>query len=155
MERIVDKVVVLACCLACFAVLPWGVALLLALLCSVAASALGEVLRRRLASVPALAYVLAALVWPPFAAFLALAAYDLSRDDHPLVRWCWLLPALSALVRLDAVLALLMALACALALLLSYRTRRFQAELAADRRRRAGRQVTWRARELRQRGRHG
>jgi hypothetical protein len=61
MERIVDKVVVLACCLACFAVLPWGVALLLALLCSVAASALGEVLPRRLASVPALAYALAPL----------------------------------------------------------------------------------------------
>lgn len=152
MERIVDKVVVLACCLACFAVLPWGVALLLALLCSVAASALGEVLRRRLASVPALAYVLAALVWPPFAAFLALAAYDLSRDDHPLVRWCWLLPALSALVRLDAVLALLMALACALALLLSYRTRRFQAELAAYRRLRDDVQETSLALEEKNRG---
>ena len=152
MERIVDKVVVLACCLACFAVLPWGVALLLALLCSVAASALGEVLPRRLASVPALAYALAALVWPPFAAFLALAAYDLSRDDHPLVRWCWLLPALSALVRLDAVLALLMALACALALLLSYRTRRFQAELAAYRRLRDDVQETSLALEEKNRG---
>ena len=150
MERIVDKVVVLACCLACFAVLPWGVALLLALLCSVAASALGEVLPRRLASVPALAYALAALVWPPFAAFLALAAYDLSRDDHPLVRGCWLLPALSALVRLDAVLALLMALACALALLLSYRTRRFQAELAAYRRLRDDVQETSRGRIARE-----
>ena len=139
MERIVDKVVVLACCLACFAVLPWGVALLLALLCSVAASALGEVLPRRLASVPALAYALAALVWPPFAAVLALAAYDL-------------LPALSALVRLDAVLALLMALACALALLLSYRTRRFQAELAAYRRLRDDVQETSLALEEKNRG---
>ena len=63
-----------------------------------------------------------------------------------------LLPALSALVRLDAVLALLMALACALALLLSYRTRRFQAELAAYRRLRDDVQETSRALEEKNRG---
>lgn len=152
MERIVDKAVVLACCLACFAVMPWELALLLALLCSVAASALGEVLPRRFASVPALAYALAVLVWPPFAAFLALAVYDLMRDDHPAIRWCWLLSALSAFVRLDAALAFLMALACALALLLSYRTLRFQAELAAYRRLRDDVQETSLALEEKNRG---
>lgn len=134
MERIVDKAVVLACCLACFAVLPWELALLLALLCSISAAALAEVLPRKLFSVPALAYALAALVWPSFTAFLALAVYDLARDDHPAVRWCWLLPALSALVRLEVEPALLIALSCALALLLSLRTKRSQVELAAYRR---------------------
>lgn len=134
MERVVDKAIVLACCLVCFALLPWKLALLLALLCSVAAAALSEVLPPRFAAIPALAYALAALAWPLFAAFLALAAYDLVRDDHPIVRACWLLSALSALVRLDVEVSFLVALTCALALLLSLRTRRFQAELDAYRR---------------------
>lgn len=152
MERIVDKAIVLVCCLACFAVLPWEVALLLALLAAVAASALGEALPERFAFVPALVYALAAFAWPSFAAFLALAVYDLARDDHLAIRWCWLLPALSAFVRLEAALALLMALACAMALLLSYRTRRFQTELAAYRRLRDDVQETSLALEEKNRG---
>lgn len=134
MERVVDKAIVLVCCLACFAVLPWQLALLLALLCSVASAALAEALPRKYVAAPALAYALAALAWPPFAAFLALAVYDLVRDDHPIVRACWVLPALFGMIRLGVEAAWPMALACALALLLSVRTGRFQAELGAYRR---------------------
>ena len=152
MERIVDKAIVLVCCLACFAVMPWEVVLLLALLAAVAASALGEALPERFAFLPALVYALAAFAWPSFAAFLALAVYDLARDDHLAIRWCWLLPTLSAFVRLEAALALLMALACAMALLLSYRTRRFQTELAAYRRLRDDVQETSLALEEKNRG---
>lgn len=134
MERVVDKAIVLICCLACFAVLPWRLALLLALLCAVVVAASSEVLPPRFAAAPALAYVLAALIWPSFGLFLALAVYDLARSDHPVVRACWIPSALSGAVRLDAEAAMLMALASGLALLLSLRTKRFQEELDAYRR---------------------
>lgn len=134
MERVVDKAIVLACCLACFAVLPWELALLLALLCAVAATALAEVLPRRFAVLPALAFALVALVQPAFAVFLPVAVYDLARDERPAVRACWTLPLLSAFVRLEWTAALLVALVCAVSLLLSFRTRHAHAELAAYRR---------------------
>lgn len=134
MERVVDKAIVLVCCLACFAVLPWELALLVALLCCVAAAALGETLPRRFASLPAFAFALAALVHPAFAAFLPVAVYDLARGEHPVMRVCWVLPLLSAFVRLEWTAALLVALTCAVSLLLSFRTRRAHAELAAYRR---------------------
>lgn len=134
MERIIDKAIVFVCCLACFVVVPWELALLLALLVAVAASALGEVLPQRFATLPALAFALAALAWPSFAAFLPLAVYDLVRDDRPVVRTCWALPLLAAVARLGSEAALLVVLVCAVAFLLSYRTRRAQDELAAYRR---------------------
>ena len=130
MERVIDKAIVLVCCLAGFAVLPWEPALLAALLCAVAAAALAEVLPARFAMLPGLAFALAALVVPVFAAFLPLAVYDLARASHPVVRACWVLPALAAFARLPHAAALVVLVACAVAFLLSFRTRRAQADQA-------------------------
>ncbi|WP_080802117.1 sensor histidine kinase [Arabiibacter massiliensis] len=152
MERIVDKAIVLACCLASFLVLPWSVALLVALLVAVGAAALGEVLPPRFASLPALAFALAALAWPAFVAFLPLAVYDLVRDDHPAVRACWALPLLAAFARLPFAASLLVVLVCAVSFLLSFRARRTQHELAAYRRLRDDVQETSLALEEKNRG---
>ena len=152
MERVVDKAIVLVCCLASLVLLPWEPALIVALLVGVAASAAAELLPRRFASLPGLAYACVALVLSSFAAFLALAVYDLLRDDHPAVRLCWLLPALAAAVRLPLEPVAIIALACAVASLLSLRTSRAQSEQAAYRRLRDNVQETSIALEEKNRG---
>ncbi len=78
MERIVDKLIALACCagpLALTGVTPGGVAMLLA---SLACSLAVEVVPSRFALVPPAAYCAASLVLPVGAAFAALPAYDLA-----------------------------------------------------------------------------
>ena len=134
MERVIDKAIVLVCCLAGLVVLPWESTLVVALLVAVVASAVSEVLPRRFASIPALAFAFSALVSPVFALFLPLAAYDLARDEHPALRVCWVLPALAAAVRLPFSATVIVFLACAVAFLLSFRTSRMQDEQVAYRR---------------------
>ena len=134
MDRVVDKAIVLVCCLAGLAVVPWEPALLVALLVSVVATAAAEVLPRQRASLPALAFALVSLVSPAFAAFLPLSVYDLARDDHPAVRACWAIPALAAVVRLPSTASVVLLIACAVAFLLSFRTQRASVEQAEYRR---------------------
>lgn len=134
MERVVDKAIVLVCCLAGLVMVPWEPALIVALLVAVVSAAAAEVLPRRGGVLPPVAFAAVALALPPFALFLPFAVYDLACDDHPVLRVCWVLPALAAAVRLplDAVVVVL--LACTVAFLLSFRTCRSQAEQAAYRR---------------------
>ena len=134
MERVVDKAIVLVCCLAGLVAMPWNPMLLVALLVSVVASASAEVLPRRRASLPALAFAVAALASPAFAVFLPLSVYDLVRDDHPAVRACWALPVLAAAVRLPVIAFAVLLIACAVAFLLSLRTQRASVEQADYRR---------------------
>ena len=91
-------------------------------------------------------------LWPAFTVFLPLAVYDLARDDHPVVRASWLLPALAAFLRLPLPLFAIMLLACAVSVLLSYRTFRAQTEQAAYRRLRDSVQETSLALEEKNRG---
>ncbi|MEG1826363.1 MAG: histidine kinase [Gordonibacter sp.] len=134
MERVIDKAIVAVCCLACLAVLPWEAGLLVALLCAVAATAFAELPGKRIALIPGLAYAAVALALPAFSPFLPVVAYDLFRNEHPLVRWCWTLPTLAALVRLPVFAAIIVVLACVVSCLLSFRTRRSMVEQAAYRR---------------------
>ena len=67
------EAIVLVCCLAGLAVVPWEHLLLVALLVSVVAAAAAEVLPGRWAALPPLALALAALALPSFALFLPLA----------------------------------------------------------------------------------
>ena len=152
MERVVDKAIVLVCCLAGLAVVPWEPLLLVALLVSVVVAAAAEVLPRRFSALPPLAVALVALALPAFALFLPLAVYDLARDDHPAVRACWALPALAAAVRLPLPATFVLLLGCSLAFLLSYRTHRSQTEQAAYRRLRDSVQETSLALEEKNRG---
>lgn len=133
-ERVIDKAIILVCCLACLIVLSWEPALLVALLCAIASAAFAESPRKNIASVPSLGYVAVALVVPAFSPFLPVVIYDLLRSDHPLVRWCWTLPALAAVLRLPFFVAVIIALACAVSCLLSFRTRRSMTEQIASRR---------------------
>lgn len=131
MERVIDKGIVLVCCLAGLVVQPWNPVLLVALLCSVVVASLSETLPQRFALIPALVFSILALMVPAFAVFLPLSAYDLARDEHPAVRLCWLVPALAAVVRLPQAVSVVIVLTCAVAFLLSFRTRRAQNEQEA------------------------
>lgn len=124
MERVIDKAVVLACCLVGLVALRWELALLVALLCALATSGFAEIMPKRFVALPAFAYALVALVVPVFSAFLPLVAYDLSRDNRSLVRACWILPVLVACVYLPLLSVCVIVLSCGIAFLLSLRTRR-------------------------------
>lgn len=122
MERVVDKTIVLICCLAVLVSVSWEPALLVAMLVAIGASALSEMLPQRVMPIPSLAFALVTLVLPPFAVFLPLSVYDLARDEHAVVRMVWLLPMLVTLVRSTPISAVAFLLACAVAFLLSLRT---------------------------------
>lgn len=131
----IDKAIIVACCLANFAVLPLEAPLLVALLCSVAAASLAEVMPPRFASLFAGVYAVVALVGAPFAAFLPVVVYDLARDERQILRFCWVLPAMAALMNLPAISAAIVLVMCAVAFLLSYRTQRTACEQVSFRRR--------------------
>lgn len=122
MERVVDKTIVLICCLTILVSVSWEPVLLVAMLVAIGASALSEMLPERVMPVPSLAFSLVALVLPPFAVFLPLSVYDLARDEHAVVRLVWLLPMLVTLVRSTPISAVAFLLACAVAFILSLRT---------------------------------
>lgn len=133
MERVVDKAIVFACCIACLSMQPWETALLVALLCSATCASFAEVLPRRFASLPSLFFALASLVVPACASFLPLAVYDLARSRYRTVRVCWVLPVVVVVARFSQFVGLAVTVACVIAFLLSFRTSRAQREHAAYR----------------------
>ncbi len=134
MERVVDKVIVLLCCLASLAVVSWEPAFLVALLLAVAQTAISEAVPRRYSSIPALVFSATALFYLPFALFLPLSVYDMVRDARVAVRICWILPALGAAFRLSPASAVVVVLACGVACLLSFRAGKAESEQIAYRR---------------------
>ena len=139
MDRIIDKAIVLACCALTLAVASWEGATTVALLVAIAASALCELIGRRKAFVPALAYAAAACVAPPLATFLPLAVYDLSRADALWLRFLWAIPAAVSIARngVDgAAQAFALVGGCAVAFLLGYRSKHVERARAKDRQRR-------------------
>lgn len=79
MERIADKLIMLACCAVPLALLGTSPVSVGALLVALACAFLAELLPGRASVAPAVAYCLAALALPVGAAFVALPAYDLAR----------------------------------------------------------------------------
>ncbi len=141
-ERAIDKAIVFACCLVGFVVLPWEPVLLVALLCSLAASALAEVLPSRFAIIAPLACAVAALAIPAFLPFLPLCVYDLMRSRQLLLRVCWVIPAAAAFFSLPVLVAAIVVVACAVSLLLSLRMQHAALEQTEFRRRRDDLQET-------------
>ena len=90
MERIVDKLIVLACCAGPLALVGTSRASVCMMLLAMTCSFLAELLPARVSVAPAAACCLVALALPEGSVFTALAAYDLARSS----------PALSALAAL-------------------------------------------------------
>ena len=134
MDRIIDKTAVLACSALSLAVVAWSSGQVVALLAAVLATALADVLPRRFASAPALAYAGACLVAPAFGAFLPLAVYDLASDARPALRAVWLLPLFVCAFHLEGPALLVMLFACLLSFMLARRTVRSQRERVEARR---------------------
>lgn len=148
MNRLIDKLIVLACCLAAASLLPLATATVVGAAAAVACAGAGEVAGDRtcgrLARVAGCAaWVAAALAWPEAAAFLPLAAYDAVRAvPRGGARWAAAAGAAALLVvcvrmrdagvRAEAVL--LVALFCLVSCLLSARTGAEERERARNRR---------------------
>lgn len=123
MERIVDKVIALACCVPALALAGTGFAATGALLAAVTCAFLAELLPKRTRIAPAALYCVLACVLPAGSVFTAPAAYDLARVS----------PAASLAAAAPTAVALLTGainpgvvacglLACAIAVALSLRT---------------------------------
>lgn len=95
MERLVDKLIALACCAASLVVLGTTPASVGALLVAVTCAFLAEVVPARASWAPAAAYCAAALALPVASAFVALPAYDLARRA-PALALAAVLPLVSA-----------------------------------------------------------
>ena len=130
MERLIDKAIIAACCLTAFLTLPIDALTFGGFLVALAIAALGEALPRMWRLVLAGYYMVAALVWPPFAAFLPLIAYDCMRDELWPVRLAWAVPLVAAMRGWEALPWAVVALFCAVSSVLSWRTASLVAERA-------------------------
>lgn len=136
LDKVTDKAIVLACCLASLAVVVWEPLLLVALLCAVVASAFAEVLPERFSFLPPVVYAFCSLPVPAFSMFLGLAAYDLARDERLIVRGSWLFPVLVTAVTAPIQVTAIVILSCVVAVLLGFRMKRIEYEQIAYRRKR-------------------
>lgn len=135
MERITDKLVVIACCVGALALTGTGADVVGSLLASVTCAFAAELLRGRARLAPALVYVLLSLAVPVAGTFVAPVAYDLAAGRHG--RWsaaaCALLPLVASWRGAPAAPAALVALLAVLvASLLAGRTRRMVAQRAEN-----------------------
>lgn len=132
MERITDKLVVIACCVGALALTGTGADVVGSLLASVTCAFAAELLRGRARLAPALVYVLFSLAVPVAGTFVAPVAYDLAAGRHG--RWpaaaCALLPLVASWRGAPAALVAL--LAVLVASLLAGRTRRMVAQCAEN-----------------------
>lgn len=129
MERLIDKGIIAICCLTAFLTLPINEFTFGGLLVALAIAAFGEALPRVGRVIAALAYFIAALVFPELAAFLPLIVYDCMRDELIFVRFSWLVPLVAAMRMWEALPWALVALFCIVSAVLSRKT----ASLAEER----------------------
>lgn len=130
MERLIDKGIIAACCLTAFLTLPIDAFTFGGFLVALAVAALGEALPRVWRIVVAAAYMVAALVWTPLAAFLPLVVYDCIRDENWAVRFAWVVPLVAAMRAWEALPWAVVVLFCVISAVLSWRTASLDAERA-------------------------
>ncbi len=130
MERIIDKVVIIACCITAFFLMPFSTEVVVGLLCALVVSALYETpfIPAVLRTAFLIAYLAAALLFTPFILMTPLIAYDLFRSKRWPVRLCWLVPVAVSVRLADPLALLFVCLAGVLACCLSWRTARAEAE---------------------------
>ena len=123
MERIVDKVIALACCVPALALAGTGFAATGALLAAVTCAFLAELLPKRARIAPVTLYCVLACVLPAGSVFTAPAAYDLARVS-PAASFAAAAPTTMALLTgaVDPGAGACGLLACAIAVALSLRT---------------------------------
>ena len=133
MERVTDKLIVLACCAAPLALLGTTPASVGCLLAALTCAFVAEAVPGRVACALAATYCLAALALPVAAAFAALPAYDLARRSPALLALAAPVPLAAlwsgALVPAAAAEALL---ACAVCAVLARRTERTRLDRARN-----------------------
>ena len=129
MERLVDKGIIAVCCLTAFLTLPIDEFTFGGYLVALAVAGLGEALPRAWRLVLAAFYMVAVLIWPAFAAFLPLIAYDCMRDELWPARFAWVVPLIAAMREWPALPWAVVALFCVVSAVLAQRT----ASLATER----------------------
>ncbi len=135
MDRIVDEIILGALGALLLLLAPVTGETVVALLCAVVVVCCFNLYVRPVARLAvAAAYLAAALVVPSFLLFLPLAAYALLDERHAIVRFSWIVPLAFSLRFGDYFLTAAVALLCAAAAVMTWRTSRIACERARYRR---------------------
>jgi len=130
MERIVDKSIILVCCVAALFLIQQSTVFIVGLLLVLTVSSLQEIVRLP-EGIKALGlglYLVAALIFPVFAVFIPLIAYDCLQLENAIFKLSWLAPLLIAFRELDLVVLAFLAIVALISCSLSWRTGRILAE---------------------------
>lgn len=125
MERIIDKGIIVACCLTAFLTLQPSPLTISGLLIAVAASATCELLPRATRMALVTLYAIAALFLPAWLAFLPLLAYECAASEFTLAHALWVAPLFASLRAWDMIAWLVVLLFCMVAAVLAWRTSAF------------------------------
>lgn len=122
MERLIDKGIIAACSLTAFLSIPIDAFTFGGFLVALAIAALGEALPRVWRLALAAGYMVAALIWPPLAAFLPLIAYDCMCDEAMVVRFAWCVPLVASTRSWETLPWAVVCLFCVVSIVLARRT---------------------------------
>jgi len=130
MERIIDKTIIGICCLAVLFITPPTVSFIVGMLLAVCISALQEatLLPRKVLAGGLYAYLAAALMFPAFALFVPLIAYDCMQRRNLALKLAWLIPVLALTRSFDTSVLFFLIVASSVACALSWRTDRVEGE---------------------------
>lgn len=137
MNRIIDETILgVFCTLLVFLAYPAG-ASVVATLCAIILVCVCELASPRVAKRAILcAYVAAALFLPSFALYLPVVAYEMFADEHPVIRFAWVVPLIVHVHFADYAMLIACAALCAAACVMSWRTALVVAERRENMRRR-------------------
>ncbi|MCL1891303.1 MAG: histidine kinase [Coriobacteriia bacterium] len=130
MERLIDKSIILLVCLAALFLVPQTTVFIVALLLALIVSSLQEInyVPPALKLAGLCVYLALVVVFPVFAVFVPLLAYDCLRAKNWVLKLCWVLPLLAALREFDFTVLLFLAVACLISGVLFWRTAQAQRE---------------------------
>lgn len=130
MERIVDKSIILLCCVSTLFFVPYSIGVVVGILCAITISALQEIAFLHAAIRKALLffYLIIALVIPGFIPFLPLITYDCFRLRPVVLKMSWLVPLLLSIGEYSFSPSALVVILALVACILSWRTIRLEDE---------------------------
>lgn len=130
MERVIDKLVILACCIAGVVVFSFSTLTLVAGLLAITTSALQELdfIPKKIRDSISLGYLVLTLIIPEFVLLMPLVAYDSYAMKFPFLRVCWIIPVALSFRAFDLWSFFIIVVSSVIAVVLAWRTNRITNE---------------------------
>lgn len=122
MERLIDKLIIFAICMAVALQQPVDLLSIIAILGAITVASLIEIIPQRFKILLTMGYSVLGIFSFSFAIFLPLMVYDFMRHNNPVVRFLWVAPVLIGMVQHDIMVMIPLVIFCGIAVLLSIRT---------------------------------